>query len=91
MNEVNILPTSSISFEIFVNISSSKYPISFAITNCVFSSYSEPFAIDKNWRNSLFPPLPNPSAIFEGIETAALLIWSLNPKSFAKLPWLEAL
>jgi hypothetical protein len=42
------LPTSSISFEIFVNISSSKYPISFAITNCVFSSYSEPFAIDKN-------------------------------------------
>ena len=47
-------------------------------------------AIDRNCKNSLFPPLPNPSAIFDGIDTAALLNWSLNPKSLAKLTWLEA-
>ncbi len=42
--------------------------------NCVSNSEEEPNEINKNLTNSLFEHLPCPSAIFEGIETTALLI-----------------
>ena len=35
--------------------------------------------ISKNLINSLVDDLPAPSAILDGIETAALLNWEVNP------------
>ena len=60
-------------FSSFIN-SSSLIKIS-----CVWSSKEEPFAIPKKWLNSVLLFLPAPSAIFEGIEMAALFIWEINP------------
>ena len=42
--------------------------------NCVLACPAEAFAIDKNYPNSSFPFLSNPSATFDKIETLALLI-----------------
>lgn len=44
------------------------------MVNNVSSSLQEPNAIYKNCINSLFEFRPYPSAIFAGIDTAALLI-----------------
>ena len=44
-------------------------------------SAQEPRAIDKKLVNSLSVLRSNPSAIFEPIETAARLIWEVNPNS----------
>ena len=52
---------------------------SFAIINCVWTSNKEPIAISKNRLNSISLFLLQPSAIFEGIETAALVNWLLKP------------
>lgn len=48
-------------------------PKSDEIRICVSISYAEPMAISKNRAKSLFDYLDDPSAIFEGIETEALL------------------
>lgn len=45
----------------------------------VSNSYCEPRAMKKNCNESLVWFLPNPSAMFEGIETALLLIWLVKP------------
>ena len=42
------------------------------------SSVNEPKAISRKWILSLIAILPNPSAMFEGIEIAALRIWLHN-------------
>lgn len=42
-----------------------------AISNCVSNSYAEPMAISKNLEKSFEELRDAPSAIFEGIETAA--------------------
>ena len=44
-----------------------------------WTSEEEPRAIDKKLVNSLSDLLSNPSAIFDIIETDALLIWEVNP------------
>jgi|GEM_PF-1927329 len=44
------------------------------IVNCVSNSKEEPNAIPKKLFKSLSVFLPQPSAIFDGIETAHLLI-----------------
>ncbi len=56
------------------------------ISGCVKSSAKDPLAIYKNLTDSLFVSRSSPSAILLGIETAALRIWSLNPKSLLKNP-----
>src|SRR6267143_3715776 len=63
--------------------------MSCAINNCVFSSPADPFAIYKYRMNSAIVSRSFPSAIFEAMETAALLIWSLKPKSFPNSPLFE--
>jgi hypothetical protein len=45
-----------------------------AIISCVSVSYAEPNAMAKKYANSFFPPLPEPSAIFDATETDAFLI-----------------
>tara|TARA_B110000879_G_C10793424_1_gene363685 strand:- start:237 stop:422 length:186 start_codon:yes stop_codon:yes gene_type:complete len=47
--------------------------------NCVSSSNADPNAISKNLAKSFSEFLDAPSAIFEGIETADLVICELNP------------
>ena len=51
-----------------------KYSISFAIISWVSNSAMEPKLIARNCLNSLAEFLPWPSAMLEGIDTAALLI-----------------
>lgn len=51
----------------------------FDMINCVSSSDIKPSEIDRKCENSLVDVLAAPSAIFEGIETAHLLIWFVNP------------
>ena len=41
---------------------------------------AEPAAMVMNLESSRSPPLPHPSAIFEGTEAAARLNWAVNPK-----------
>jgi len=55
------------------------YPSLCAITPCVSSSDKEPSAIYRNWMNSFSPCRAAPSAIFDGTETAALLICEVSP------------
>ena len=43
------------------------------------TSPAEPLAIERNWENSAEPPRSKPSAMFDIIETEALLIWSRRP------------
>ena len=62
-----------ISMELILS-SESKYPILFAIMTWVSSSEREPELIYKNWINSFPESLATPSAILDGIETAALRI-----------------
>jgi hypothetical protein len=59
--------------------SSDKKLISLAMIICVSISATDPKAIAKNCLNSFAEFLPCPSAILEGIDTAALLIWLVNP------------
>ena len=47
-------------------------PVSAAMYSWVLNSEQDPFAIYKNWMNSLFPFRSNPSDILEGIETEDL-------------------
>lgn len=49
------------------------------ITNCVSNSEADPVAIPRKCTNSLFEFLPDPSAIFEGIETPLLFICETSP------------
>src|SRR6267378_1180016 len=63
--------------------------MSCAINNCVFSSPADPLAIYRYRMNSAIVSRSFPSAIFEAMETAALLIWSLRPKSFPNSPLFE--
>ena len=52
----------------------SKYFNLLAMIICVSSSADDPKAKYRNWINSFLDFLTAPSAILEGIETAALLI-----------------
>ena len=70
----SILEIWSVSFRYFVKVSFSIYISCFAKYACVLTSAHEPFAMYKNWQNSLFVLLAYPSAIFEGIETHARCI-----------------
>jgi len=56
-----------------------KNPILSQIRICVKSSELEPLAIYKKCKNSFVDALVYPSAILEGIETAALCIWEARP------------
>lgn len=51
-----------------------------AITNCVSISAKDQELIFRNRIKSFVEPLLDPSAIFEGNETAALLSWEVKPK-----------
>ncbi len=52
---------------------------SFERINWVSNSNDEPNAMLKNCRNSLLDFLPQPSAMFDGIETAARVICDIKP------------
>ena len=46
---------------------------------CVTSSPDDPFAKYKNLADSAWDSRSSPSAMLEGIETAARVIWSFKP------------
>ena len=50
-----------------------------AISSCVSTSAADPSAILTNCENSFFDRRAAPSAIFEGMETAARLICDVSP------------
>jgi len=54
-------------------------PTRLAIINWVLSSAADPFAICTNLAYSKSESRSAPSAMFEGIETAARVIWSRKP------------
>jgi hypothetical protein len=57
------------------------YFLSNALYNWDCASPIDPFANDRNWPNSLLPPLSNPSAILSITEPVDRLIWSFKAKS----------
>lgn len=77
--EANIFFTSSLSWEISSNVALEIYPKSFARINWYSSSDAEPNAKFKNLPNWGSEFLPQPSAIFVGIEDEDLLIWLISP------------
>lgn len=74
MNVFSIFDNSSISEFRFSNISGLTYLSSWAKNNWYPSSDVEPAAIVRNREKSPSDFLPEPSAIFEGIEIADRLI-----------------
>jgi hypothetical protein len=48
------------------------------MVNCASTSNAEPKAISKKWQKSISESLDDHSAIFEGMETVARSIWSVN-------------
>lgn len=50
----------------------------------VFNSAKEPIAIDKNCLNSFLLLLPNPSAMFDGADTADRCICDTSPYCISK-------
>lgn len=55
------------------------YSSSADISNCVSNSDSEPWDMRQKRKSSLSLLLPAPSAMFDGIDTAALLICEQMP------------
>lgn len=45
----------------------------------VYTSHKDPFAIPKNCLNSPLEFRPDPSLMFDGTDTDALLIWLVRP------------
>ena len=70
MRVINILVASGIT--IYLNRSASS--------SCVWTSKSEPLAIERNLAYSDFESRPFPSAIFDGIDTTARRNWSQRAK-----------
>ena len=64
---------------IFKYSSSEIYFRFFEISSCVSTSNDEPNDISRKWTKSFSEFLADPSAIFEAIETEALLSWSIKP------------
>ena len=51
-----------------------------ASSSCVWTSKSEPLAIERNLAYSVFESRPFPSAIFDGIDTTARRNWLQRAK-----------
>lgn len=62
-----------------VLLASRSLKISWHSNSCVSSSAAEPAAMPKNWINSPVLFLSHPSAIFDGIDMAALCICEASP------------
>ncbi len=78
----SIAPVLSASFSRSRPLFVSMKPTLMPTFSWVTTSASEDLAILRNFIWSLMCSLSTPSAIFEGTERPALVIWSLKPKSF---------